>query len=489
MNNKVKILAASITAMALAGCGNEKIEITKPDGTHQFQPATTKVTRSTAHFSKTDAEKITAIFKEVETLKDIVPLYISSEEDYPKEDQTFTFANGDGSEIEAVYKAHYEAFKNVEKNALAEFEKKYNEKVADVAKREKTLKAAKAVYDEATASIKPTLTKIDELKAAHKEQDAIFHAATDKMLEAYNAVIIDNDIPVNKLSSRELSRISYNERTCKTTGFESGRWDRFSYSMQYDPTLCITKKLGKMPSSHVKSISENTELVSLLDEQIKVQVSAMIEQGDLRLRKREVNGYTQQIQALNQEVKDAGIVIKNKYDRTLRDMTNAIEKANTNFVRGKNNLDRITKDKESSIKSAILTGFGSGKHSEYLKALNSYQKAAISSIIDFSKFEVEKEADYGVIPVSVNSEKPYQVIFDKVVGKSSEMFFIDTVALKNYFEKTKIESPVSLMELKDHKAIRDIFSLEKIYQYKDPKVMEDRVVLNTANELKILIQE
>lgn len=489
MNNKVKILAASIAAMTLVGCGSETIEITKPDGTHQFQPATTKVTRSTAHFSKADAEKVTAIFKEIETLKEIVPSYTSSEEDYPKADQTFTFAHGDGSAVEAAYKAHYAAFQAVEKKALAEFKAEYNEKAADVAKREEALKAAQAVYDEATASIKPTLTKIDELKAAHKAQDDLFHAATDKMLEAYNAVIIDKSIPVKKISSRDLSRLSYNEATCKTTGFESGRWDTFSYSMQYDPTLCITKKLGKMPASHVKSMSENTELVSLLDEQIKVQVSAMLEQGDLRLRKREVNGYTQQIKVLNQEVKDAGIVIKNKYDRTLRDMTRAIEKANTNFVRGQNNLDRIAKGKESSIKSAVRSGFGSGKYSEYVQALSNYQKAALNSVIDISKFEVEKEANYGVIPISVNNEKPYQVIFDKVVGEDSEMFVIDTVALKTYFEKAKIESPVALMALKEHKAIKDMFRLEKIYKSKDPKVMDARVVLNAASELKILIKE
>lgn len=484
MNNKVKVLAASIVAITLAGCG-DTIEITKPDGTQGFAPATTKSTRSVAYFSKSDAEKLEAMTLEIKELEELVPSYTYDPKDYPVSDKKFTFKYGNGSAIESAYKAHYNAFLETKKKAEEDYQLEYDRYAAELTETEKELSKVQNAYDEATANIKPTLTKIDELKLENKAEEEKFIEATGKMLTAFNDFIVKESIPVNKLGEYTLRNFSYWEKTCEKTGFEIGRWDSFEYTFQYNPDLCVTKKLNKLPDGYINKFIESKEISNVLEEQTRIQVAAMIKQGDLKLRKVEVNGLSQQINKLQESIKTEEIIIRNKYNRSLRDFARDVEKATSYVERSKSNLERVVEAKEEKIANSLRINFGQGKYSDYISAVNDYKFKAFDSVINYDSFKVTKNANYNVLDIEVNKEKPYQVIFDYVPNYESEIYVVDTVSFTEYVKNAKMESPIGIIDLAKNKDIRKMMEVDKIYNDEE-SVMKYRVTVEAASNLKSL---
>lgn len=461
----IKYLSILVPAILMVGCGSETT-ISKPTTERGFQPAASPVTRTVASFSAEDKVVFEAIKDELKQYNNLTKGYISSEKDYPSAELTpkdFKYGNGDA--IVEAYTKYLTDFNNSQTHVAAQVKREQAELQAKV-DSEKTIYEGKvAAFNDSASSIIPLEEKEKSINDSVKKTDKEYSEATKKITDIFNTMLVDNSIPVSKVRTRSFQNVSYRETTCETLGYRQERYN-VVYSIQYSPNLCIDKNLPRLTPEQSAVFTASEDFTSLLNDTVNLQTRVLLEQGNLRLKKTELNGYTQQLNEVKRALKDQYVLFRNKTNKSYSQAERDIKSADNDYNRAVGELERFDANIESH-KSSLLneTFYTANKLStDFSNAVSEYANTHLKSIM--TNFEVVDDAVYETISYSYDEKKPLLIVFDSVKGgELTEIYIINTKKINSYVEKHNPEGSLALKTLAQGRLIDGDVIRHKVDDY------------------------
>lgn len=464
MNNKLKC-SALVAAIALTGCGSEMTVMKPMDKMKELTGA--KVERTTFKLSVADVKTYEEVSKEADKVLSLTN--ISYNDPMPTKDNFPTDLKHFNTEaVKGAYSAYIAKIEMAQKAAESEYNAKLKELEAATKTAADSLATGRVAYDEAYAPIKKIKEEIAALKALEKASDERLAASITEMRETVNKVIVDQKLPVRKIT-RGLDSFSYWERACKQTGIEKNNYNS-SYSINYKD-LCISIKIP-FKKDQVDAFITDESVMASIDKNLPLMVDEYLLQGALRLKTIEQDGYKQKVSALEKQKREAGIIFENTYGKSERYATRDIDNLVRQHERKKSEMERFVSGKESTISYSTRQKFnGDAEESTFRTLVHKEKNSIYKGLIKDKK--VEKDVPFETFTVSPDEVNPYFLVTEKVKHDGEEValvFGFKTTDMVDLDEKFSQDGKVMMERLQK----QDFFLMDSV-RYPD----EERI-LNKA---------